>query len=156
MAFGPLWVIIAPFANMVVFSIIFGNMARLPSEGVPYPIFTYVALLPWQFFVTAMTQSADSLLQQRNLIERVYFPRLVIPISFVLSAAVDFLASFVILIGLMVFYRVMLTWRVLTLPLFVLLAAGTALGMGLWLAGLTVSFATCPLPSGLSPPPGNI
>ena len=140
MAFGPLWIIIQPLVNMVIFSFIFGQLAKLPSEGVPYPIFTYVALLPWQFFANATRNSSASLLQQRHVIAKVYFPRLIIPISSVLSAFVDFLASFVILVGMLIFYRVALTWAVLTLPLFLLLAAAVALGVGLWLAGLAVRF----------------
>ena len=140
MAFGPLWIIIAPLINMVIFSVIFGQLAKLPSEGIPYPIFTYVALLPWQFFANATRNSASSLLSQQHVIAKVYFPRLVIPISSVLSSGVDFLASFVILVGMMIFYRVVPTWRVLTLPLFLLLAAGIGLGVGLWLAGLAVRF----------------
>jgi lipopolysaccharide transport system permease protein len=140
MAFGPLWIILQPLINMVIFSVIFGRFAKLPSEGVPYPIFTYVALLPWQFFDNATRKSAESLLQQKHVIAKVYFPRLVIPISAVLSAGVDFLASFVVLVGMMLFYRVELTWAILTLPLFVLLTAATSLGIGLWLAGLAVKF----------------
>ncbi|MBU0510700.1 MAG: ABC transporter permease [Chloroflexi bacterium] len=140
MAFGPLWIIIQPLVNMVIFSLIFGKLAKLPSEGIPYPIFTYVALLPWQFFANGTRNSAQSLLNQQSVIAKVYFPRLVIPISSVLSAFVDFMASFVILIGMLIFYRVTPTWAVLTLPLFLLLAAATALGIGLWLAGLAVKF----------------
>lgn len=140
MAFGPLWIIVAPLIQMVIFSVIFGSFARLPSEGVPYPIFTYVALLPWQFFANATRNSAQSLLQQKHVIAKVYFPRLVIPISSVLSAGIDFLASFVVLVGMMIFYRVGLTWEILTLPLFVLLTAATGLGIGLWLAGLAIKF----------------
>lgn len=140
MAFGPLWIIIAPLINMFIFSLIFGQLAKLPSEGVPYPIFTYVALLPWQFFARAARSSADSLLSQKHVIAKVYFPRLVIPISSVLSAFVDFLASFVVLVGMMVFYQVAPSWRMLTLPLFLLLAAAADLGVGLWLAGLAVKF----------------
>lgn len=140
MAFGPLWIIVQPLVNMVIFSAIFGGLARLPSEGMPYPIFTYVALLPWQFFASATRASADSLLGQRGLIAKVYFPRLVIPISAILSALVDFTASFVVLVGMMAFYHVRPTWAALTLPLFLLLAAATALGIGLWLAGLAVKF----------------
>jgi lipopolysaccharide transport system permease protein len=140
MAFGPLWIIIQPLVNMVIFSLIFGQLAKLPSEGVPYPIFTYVALLPWQFFANATRNSAQSLLSQQHVIAKVYFPRLVIPISSVLSAFVDFLASFVILVGMLIFYRVTPGWAVLTLPLFLLLAAAAALGIGLWLAGLAVKF----------------
>ena len=140
MAFGPLWIIIQPLVNMVIFSFIFGRLAKLPSEGVPYPIFTYVALLPWQFFARGTRDSAQSLLNQQHVIAKVYFPRLVIPISSVLSAGVDFLASFVVLIGMMVYYQVVPTWQVLTLPFFLLLTAGISLGVGLWLAGLAVKF----------------
>lgn len=140
MAFGPLWIIIQPLVNMVIFSLIFGNLAKLPSEGIPYPIFTYVALLPWQFFANGTRNSAQSLLNQQSVIAKVYFPRLVIPISSVLSAFVDFMASFVVLIGMLIFYRVTPGWAMLTLPLFLLLAAATALGIGLWLAGLAVKY----------------
>jgi lipopolysaccharide transport system permease protein len=140
MAFGPLWIIIAPLINMVIFSVLFGTIAKLPSEGVPYPIFTYVALLPWQFFANATRQSAGSLVNQKNVIAKVYFPRMVIPLSSVLSAFVDFLASFVILVGMMIFYRIVPTWATLTLPLYLLLAAAMGLGVGLWLAGLAVRY----------------
>lgn len=139
-ALGPLWIVIQPLTSMVIFSLIFGRLAHLPSEGMPYPLFTYVALLPWQFFATSARQSAGSLLQQQSIIAKVYFPRLIVPLSSVLSALVDFAASFVVLIGMIFFYRVTLTWRVLTLPLFLLLAAALALGIGLWLAGLAVKF----------------
>jgi lipopolysaccharide transport system permease protein len=140
MAFGPLWIIMAPLLQMVIFSTIFGNFARLPSEGVPYPIFTYVALLPWQFFANATRKSSQSLVQQKNVIAKVYFPRLVIPLSAVLSSLVDFLASFVVLAGMMLVYRVDLTWRIAALPLLILLTAATSLAIGLWLAGLAVKF----------------
>jgi lipopolysaccharide transport system permease protein len=140
MAFGPLWIIISPLIYMVIYSTIFGYLARLPSEGVPYPVFTYVALLPWQFFANATRKSAGSLLEQRQVIAKVYFPRLVIPISAVGSALVDFCASFLVLIAMMLFFRVAPTWAVLSLPLLLLLAAATALGVGLWLAGLAVKY----------------
>ena len=140
MAFGPLWIILAPLIQMFIYSVIFGSLAKLPSEGVPYPIFTYVALLPWQFFANAARTSAGSLVSQQHVISKVYFPRLVIPLSAVLSSLVDFLASFLVLVLMMLVYRVPVTWQVLTLPLFLLLAAMTALGMGLWLAGLAVKF----------------
>jgi lipopolysaccharide transport system permease protein len=140
MAFGPLWIILAPLIQMLIYSVIFGELAKLPSEGVPYPIFTYVALLPWQFFANATRLSANSLVSQKHVIAKVYFPRLVIPISAVLSSFVDFLASFVVLIGMMVLFRVPPTWNVLYLPLFLLLTAATALAIGLWLAGLAVKF----------------
>ncbi len=140
MAFGPLWIILAPLIQMFIYSVIFGGLAQLPSEGVPYPIFTYVALLPWQFFANATRQSSNSLLSQKHVIANVYFPRMVIPLAAVLSSLVDFLASFVVLVGMMLLYRVTPTWNVLYLPLFLLLAAVTALGIGLWLAGLAVKF----------------
>ncbi|MBM3188069.1 MAG: ABC transporter permease [Chloroflexi bacterium] len=140
MAFGPLWIIVSPLINMVILSFVFGSLARLPSEGVPYPIFTYVALLPWRFFGNAAVGSAGSLTSQRNLIAKVYFPRMILPISSVLSGLVDFGASFVVLVGMMLYYGVTPTWAVLTLPLFLLLAGATALAVGLWLAGLAVKF----------------
>jgi lipopolysaccharide transport system permease protein len=140
MAFGPLWIIIQPLIQMVIFSVVFGNFAKLPSEGVPYPIFTYAALLPWQFFANSTRRSGRSLLDQIHVISKVYFPRLVIPLSSIFAAFVDFIASFLVLIGMMVFYRVTLSWAVLTLPLFLLLAAATALGIGLWLSALAVKF----------------
>jgi lipopolysaccharide transport system permease protein len=140
MAFGPLWIIVSPLIQMVIFSLILGNLARLPSEGVPYPVFSYVALLPWQFFSNATRKSATSLLSQQHVISKVYFPRLVLPISTVLSTVVDFMASFLVLVGMMLFFHIPFSWRVFTLPLFLLLAAVTALGVGLWLAGLAIKF----------------
>ena len=140
MAFGPLWIVIAPLIQMVILSLVFGTLAKLPSEGVPYPIFTYVALLPWSFFANGARNSAASLLSQQNVIAKVYFPRLVIPIATVGSAFVDFLASFVVLAGMVLFYRVTPTWSALALPLYLLLAGATALAVGLWLAGLAVKY----------------
>ncbi len=140
MAFGPLWIIIQPLVNMVIFTLIFGGLAKLPSDGVPYPIFAYVALLPWQLFASGAKNGAQSLLNQQQVISKVYFPRLVIPIASVLSALVDFAASFLILIGMLVYYQVTPSWRWLTLPVFLLLAMAAALGIGLWLAGLAVKF----------------
>jgi lipopolysaccharide transport system permease protein len=140
MAFGPLWIMLVPLADMVIFSVIFGSFAKLPSEGVPYPIFTYVALLPWQLFANATQKSAESLLSQRHVISKVYFPRLVIPLAAVGSALVDFLASFVVLAGMMLLYRVDVTWAAASLPLFLALAGATSLAIGLWLAGLAVKF----------------
>lgn len=140
MAFGPLWIIVSPLIQMLVFSLVFGTFARLPSDGIPYPIFTYVALLPWQFFANGLRQSSQSLLSQQNLIAKVYFPRLIIPLSTVLSAFVDFAASFVVLALMLVIYRIQPTWAILMLPFFILLASALALGVGLWLAGLAVKF----------------
>lgn len=140
MAFGPLWMFAAPLIQMVIFTALFGLVFQLPSDGVPYPIFTYVALLPWMMFATAARNAAGSLVSQQQLIAKVYFPRLIIPLSQVISALVDFLMSFVILIGMMLFFEIVPDWRVLTLPLYLLLAAITALAVGLWLATLSVKF----------------
>jgi lipopolysaccharide transport system permease protein len=140
MAFGPLWMIVAPLIQMVIFSLLFGRVFQLPSDGVPYPIFTYVALLPWTMFAGAARNSAGSLVSQQQLIAKVYFPRLIIPLSQVISALVDFFMSFIILIGMMLFYRIIPDWRVLALPGYLLLAVATALAVGLWLATLSVKF----------------
>ena len=140
MALGPLWIIIKPLVNMVVFSVIFGTLAKLPSEGLPYPIFTYTALLPWTYFSGAAGDSVGSLVSQMGLISKVYFPRLVVPISAVLSGLVDLAISFVILLGMMAYYGFAPSLVMLTLPLYVLLATATALGVGLWSATLSVRF----------------
>ncbi|HQZ72618.1 MAG TPA: ABC transporter permease [Anaerolineae bacterium] len=140
MAFGPLWMLIQPLVMMLIFTGVFGTLANLPSEGVPYPLFTYVALLPWQFFATGTRQSAQSLVSQQSVISKVYFPRLIIPVSAVLAAFVDFLSSFVILAGMLLFYRVQVGWQLLALPVFIVLAGATALTVGLWLAGLAVKY----------------
>jgi lipopolysaccharide transport system permease protein len=137
---GAAWAIIQPFFTMVVFSLFFGRLAKIPSEGVPYPIFSYAALVPWTFFANGLSQSADSLVGSANLLTKVYFPRLTIPIASVLSGAVDFVLAFVVLLGMMIFYRVTPTWNTLWLPLFLLLAFVTALGVGLWLSALNVEY----------------
>ena len=139
-ALGAAWALLQPLLTMVIFSVIFGSLAQLPSEGIPYPIFTYTALLPWQLFAFSLTSSSTSLINDQRLITKVYFPRLVIPISSVLAGVIDFLIAFVVLIGMMIFYQVPLTWRVLTLPLFVLLAVFSALAVGLWLSTLNVKY----------------
>ncbi len=139
-ALGVAWAIIQPLLTMVIFSVIFGQLANLPSEGLPYPIFTYTALLPWQLFAFALTNSSNSLVGSQNLVSKVYFPRLVIPIASVLPGLVDFAISFVVLIGMMAFYQVPLTMRILTLPVFLVLALGSALAVGLWLSALNVEY----------------
>ena len=139
-ALGAAWAIIQPFFTMVVFSLFFGKLARMPSDGIPYPIFSYAALVPWTFFANGLTQSANSLVGSANLIKKVYFPRLVVPISSVLSGLVDFVLAFVVLLGMMIYFGVAPTWNVLWLPLLVLLAFVTALGVGLWLSALNVQF----------------
>jgi lipopolysaccharide transport system permease protein len=137
---GAAWAILQPFLTMVVFSIFLGRLAGIPSEGIPYPIFAYTALLPWQLFAHALTESGNSLVANQQLITKVYFPRLVIPISAVLAGLVDFCIAFVVLLGMMVYYGVLPTKAVLALPLFLLLALATALAVGLWLSALNVQY----------------
>ena len=137
---GAAWAIIQPLLTMVIFSVIFGQLAKLPSDGIPYPIFTYTALLPWQLFAFSLTNSSNSLVGSQSLISKVYFPRLIIPIASVLPALVDFAVSFLVLIGMMFYYHIPLTTRILVLPLFLLLAVATALAVGLWLSALNVEY----------------
>lgn len=137
---GAAWAIIQPFFTMVVFSLFFGRLAKIPSEGVPYPIFSYAALVPWTFFANGLGQSANSLVGSANLITKVYFPRLTIPISTVLSGVVDFALAFIVLLGMMLFYGIVPTLNVFWLPLFLFLALITAMGVGLWLSALNVQF----------------
>ena len=139
-ALGASWAVIQPLLTMVIFTVVFGHFARVPSDGVPYPIFSYCALLPWTFFAYAMGQSANSLVGNANLISKVYFPRLVIPIAASLAGLVDFAIAFVVLLGMMVFYHVIPTAAVVTLPLFLLLAMGAALAVGIWLSALNVQY----------------
>ena len=137
---GAAWAILQPLLTMVILSIIFGIIANLPSEGIPYPIFTYSALLPWQLFAFALTQSSNSLIGSQNLVSKVYFPRLIIPIASVLPALVDFAVAFVVLLGMMFFYQIPITIRILALPLFLLLAVASALAVGLWFSALNVKY----------------
>ena len=137
---GAAWAIIQPFFTMLVFSLFFGRLGQIPSDGVPYPIFSYAALLPWQYFATALAGSADSLVGSANLLSKVYFPRLVIPMASVLPAVIDFAIAFVVLIGMMFFYGITPTWNIVWLPLFLLLALVTALGVGLWLSAMNVQY----------------
>lgn len=137
---GAAWAILQPVLTMIVFSIIFGGLAKLPSDGIPYPIFTFTALLPWQLFAYALSQSSNSLVGSQNLISKVYFPRLVVPFSSVLAGVVDFAIAFLVLVGMMAFYGIGLTPAALLLPLFVLLALASALAVGLWLSALNVQY----------------
>ncbi len=139
-AIGVAWALIRPFLTMVVFTIVFGKLARLPSEGVPYPILVFAAMLPWQFFASALSESSNSLIVNANLISKVYFPRLVIPASAVIVSFVDFLISGLILLGLMAWYNFVPSWRILTLPFFIVIAFAAAIGGGLWLAALNVKY----------------
>jgi lipopolysaccharide transport system permease protein len=139
-ALGASWAVIQPFFTMVVFSLFFGKLAKIPSDGVPYPIFSFAALVPWAFFATSLTSSSNSLVGSSNLIKKVYFPRLAIPIATVLSGLVDFAIAFVMLIGMMIWFGISPTINVLWLPLFLLLALVTALGVGLWLSAMNVQY----------------
>ncbi len=137
---GASWAIIQPFLTMVVFSLFFGKLAKVPSDGVPYPIFSYAALVPWTFFATGLAQSSGSLVGSQNLIKKIYFPRLAIPIGTVLSGLVDFILAFIVLLLMMFYYGMTPTANVIWLPLFVALALLTSLGVGLWLSAMNVQF----------------
>ena len=137
---GVAWAIIQPFFTMVVFSLFFGRLAKIPSDGIPYPIFSYAALVPWTFFAHGLNQASNSLVGSANLIKKVYFPRLAIPIATVLSGVVDFMLSFILLIGMMIYFGFFPTLNVFWLPLFLLLALTTSLGVSLWLSALNVEF----------------
>jgi lipopolysaccharide transport system permease protein len=137
---GAAWAIIQPFFTMAVFSLFFGKLAKMPSDGIPYPLFAYAALVPWTFFANGLSQSADSLVGSANLIKKVYFPRLVIPVSSVLSGLVDFVLAFVVLLGMMLYYGLVPTLNVIWLPLLLILALVTALGTGFWLSAMNVQF----------------
>jgi lipopolysaccharide transport system permease protein len=139
-ALGASWAIIQPFFMMVVFSLSFGRLAHVPSDGVPYPIFVYCALLPWQLFSHALTESSQSLVANERLIRKVYFPRLCVPISAVLGGLVDFAIAFVILLLMMLYYGIRPNWAIVLLPLFIVLAIATSLGVGLWLSALNVRY----------------
>ncbi len=137
---GAAWAIIQPFFSMVVFSLFFGKLAKVPSDDIPYPIFSYAALVPWQFFANGLSQASTRLVGSANLIRKIYFPRLVIPISAVLAGGVDFALAFVVLLGMMLFYGILPTAAVIWLPFLLLLALVTALGVGLWLTAMHVQF----------------
>lgn len=139
-ALGALWAILQPFLTMVVFSVFFGRLAKVPSDGMPYPLFAYTALLPWMFFANGLSHSSNSLVQSAGMLKKVYFPRLIVPMSSILSGVVDFAFAFVVLIALMLWYGVMPTIRIIWLPLLLLLAILTSLGVGLWLSAINVQF----------------
>ena len=139
-ALGAAWAVIQPFFLMVVFSLFFGRLAGVPSDGVPYPIFSFCGLLPWQLFANSLTQSSNSLVGSQNLITKVYFPRLVVPLSAVLGGLVDFAIAFVILLGMLFYYGIMPGWQIVALPGLVILAVLTALAVGLWLSALNVQY----------------
>jgi lipopolysaccharide transport system permease protein len=139
-AIGIVWALIRPFLTMVVFTVVFGQLAKLPSEGVPYPILVFAAMLPWQFFGNALSECSNSLVSNASLISKVYFPRLIVPTSAVIVSFVDFMISGIILLGLMAWYNFVPDWRILTLPLFIAIAFAAAMGGGLWLSSLNVKY----------------
>ncbi len=140
-AIGIVWALIRPFLTMVVFTIVFGKIANLPSEGgAPYPILVFSAMLPWQFFSNSLSECSNSLIANSNLISKVYFPRLVVPTSAVVVSFVDFLISGIILLALMAWYNFVPSWRILALPVFILISFAASMGAGLWLASLNVQY----------------
>jgi lipopolysaccharide transport system permease protein len=139
-ALGAAWAIIQPVFTMIVFAVFFGRLAKMPSDGIPYPIFAYAALVPWTFFAHALSQASNSVVASANLVKKVYFPRLVIPLASVLSGVLDFLLAFAVLIGLMLYYGFELSTRLLYFPFFLLLAMANALAVALWLSALNVEF----------------
>lgn len=138
---GVAWALIRPFLTMVIFTLVFNKVARLPAPGsVPYPLLVFAAMLPWQFFSTALSESGNSLISNANLISKVYFPRLIVPAGSVITGFVDFLITLALMAGLMAWYGFPPDWRLVTLPLFVALAFGAAFGAGLWLCALNVKY----------------
>lgn len=137
---GAAWAILQPLTTMIVFTIFFGRLAKVGSDGLPYPIFSYVALLPWTYFSDAVSKASGILVGSSNLLTKIYFPRLILPISAVLSGVIDFAIAFVILIGMMVYYGIWPTAAVVCLPFFLLLATGAALGVGMWLSAINVKY----------------
>jgi lipopolysaccharide transport system permease protein len=137
---GGLWAIIQPFFMMIVFSLFFGNLAKVPSDGVPYPIFSYSALIAWTYFATSLTNAGNSLIQETALISKVYFPRMIAPLAPVLAGLLDFVIAFIVLIGMMLYYRLYPTIMVLFLPLLVILIMLTAGGIGMILAALNAKY----------------
>ena len=137
---GASWAVLQPFLTMVVFSIFFGGLAKVPSDNVPYPIFSFTALLPWTLFSKALLDASKSLVSSSHIITKIYFPRIILPLASILAGIVDFFIAFVVLLGMMVFYKIAPTVNIWTLPFFLLLALVTALGVGLWLSALNVLY----------------
>ncbi|MGH7824079.1 MAG: ABC transporter permease [Candidatus Binatia bacterium] len=137
---GVAWAVLQPFFTMVIFSLFFGQLAKMPSDGVPYPIFSYAALIPWTFFANGVGQASNSLVNSSNLINKVYFPRLTIPIASVLGGLIDFVPSFIVLLGMMLYYGIYPGVHLFWIPAFLLLALVTSLGVGIGLAALNVHF----------------
>ena len=141
---GFTWAIIRPVFSMIIFSIVFGGLAKMPSDGIPYPIFSYAALIPWTYFSAAMTASTQSLITGKGIFTKVYFPRLIIPLTPVLSKLVDFVIAFIILFGLMAWYGIIPTANLLFLPILILLMMLTASGIGMWLSAMAIQYRDIP------------
>ncbi len=139
-AIGIAWALIRPFLTMIVFTVVFGKLAKLDDGSVPYPILVFSALLPWQFFSNSLSECSNSLIANSNLLSKVYFPRLIVPTSAIVVSFVDFLISGMILLGLMAWFNFVPSWRILTLPVFILIACAASMGAGLWLAALNVKY----------------
>jgi lipopolysaccharide transport system permease protein len=137
---GIAWSVIRPLLTMIVFTVVFGRLAKLPSQGAPYPVMVFAAMLPWQFFANSLAESSTSLINNANMLTKVYFPRLIVPASAVIVSLVDFLISFAILVALMAWYAFVPSWRIVTLPLFLGLAFLASFGFGLWFAALNVKY----------------
>jgi lipopolysaccharide transport system permease protein len=137
---GTGWAIFQPLMTMVIFTVVFGHFAKVPSDGLPYPIFAYTALLPWNYFAQAISRSGISLVGNANLISKVYFPRLIVPLSAAVAPLVDFVVAFVVLLGMMAWFGIVPTWHALTIPLFLFIALVAALAVGLWLSALNVKY----------------
>jgi lipopolysaccharide transport system permease protein len=139
-AVGIAWALLRPFLTMVVFTVIFGKLAHMPSGSIPYPILVFAGMLPWQFFASAIAECSTSFITNSNLLTKIYFPRLIIPLSALAVSVIDFLISFAILVGLMVWYQFSPLWTALYIPLLILLTVMCAMGFGVWLAALTVKY----------------
>jgi lipopolysaccharide transport system permease protein len=137
---GALWAILQPVITMVIFSMVFGRLAQIPSDGLPYPVFSYAALVPWTFFANTITQASNSLIVNANMVKKIYFPRLALPIATVLAGIVDFVLAFIVLLAIMLYYGLVPTSNILWLPFFLLLAMVTSLGVSLWLSAMNVQF----------------
>lgn len=137
---GTAWGVIRPLLTMIIFTIVFGRIAKLPTDGIPYPVFVFTGLLPWQFFSTALSESSNSLVSNANLITKVYFPRMIVPASSVITSFVDFMISFVLMIVMMIYYQVTPSINLVFLPLFIIFAFACSFGVGLFLTALNVKY----------------
>lgn len=137
---GITWSVLRPLLTMIVFTVIFGSLAKLPSDGVPYPLLVFAAMLPWNFFTNALSEGSNSLINNANLLTKVYFPRIIIPAGSIIVGLIDFIISLVIMAALMLWYGYLPDWRIITLPLFLLLASLPVAGAGLWFAALNVKY----------------